>query len=468
LQQTTIAMTSPERIASLSAATPEWSPSSWQRCPHTQQPVYADGADLSRALAQLSELPPLVTSWEILSLKRLLSEAAAGQRFLLQGGDCAESFDDCTSPLISNRLKVMLQMSLVLVHGLKLPVVRVGRFAGQYAKPRSADTETRDGVTLPSYRGDLVNAAAFTAEARRADPQRLIRGHARSAMTMNFVRALIDGGFADLHHPEYWDLGWVRHSPLQDEYRAMVEAIGNSLRFMETLAGESIGSFQRVDFYTSHEALVLHYEEALTRAVPRQPGWFNLSTHCPWIGMRTAALDGAHVEYFRGIRNPIAVKIGPSTTPEQLQRLVDVLDPERDPGRLTLIHRMGAATIESALPPLLAAIRTSGREPLWVCDPMHGNIETLGNGVKTRRFANIRSELERAFDVHAAAGTRLGGVHLELTGENVTECLGGARDLTELDLARAYKSQVDPRLNYEQSLELAMLIVRKRGALAGF
>ena len=462
-----IAMASPERIASVSTAPVEWSPTSWQACPRTQQPTYPDADELNRALAQLRELPPLVTSWEILSLKHLLAEAAEGRRFLLQGGDCAESFDDCTSPLISNRLKVMLQMSLVLVHGLKLPVVRVGRFAGQYAKPRSADTESRDGVTLPSYRGDLVNAAAFTAEARRADPQRLIRGHARSAMTMNFVRALIDGGFADLHHPEYWDLGWVRHSPLQDEYRAMVEAIGNSLRFMETLAGESIGSFQRVDFYTSHEALVLHYEEALTRAVPRQPGWFNLSTHFPWIGMRTAALDGAHVEYFRGIRNPIAVKIGPSTTPEQLLRLVDVLDPERDPGRLTLIHRMGAAKIESALPPLLAAIKAAGREPLWVCDPMHGNIETLGNGVKTRRFANIRSELERAFDVHAAAGTRLGGVHLELTGENVTECLGGARDLTELDLARAYKSQVDPRLNYEQSLELAMLIVRKRGALAG-
>jgi 3-deoxy-7-phosphoheptulonate synthase len=351
------------------------------------------------------------------------------------------------------------------VHGLKLPVVRVGRFAGQYAKPRSADTETRDGVTLPSYRGDLVNAAAFTAEARRADPQRLIRGHARSAMTMNFVRALVDGGFADLHHPEYWDLGWVQHSPLQDEYRAMVESIGNSLRFMETLAGEPLGSFQRVDFYTSHEALVLHYEQALTRQVPRQAGWFNLSTHFPWIGMRTAALDGAHVEYFRGIRNPIAVKVGPSVTPDQLRRLADALDPEREPGRLTLIHRMGATKVESALPPLLAAMKASGRTPLWVCDPMHGNTETVGNGVKTRRFENIRGELDCAFDVHAAAGTRLGGVHLELTGENVTECMGGARDLTETDLARAYKSQVDPRLNYEQSLELAMLIVRKRGAL---
>ncbi|TCO41977.1 class II 3-deoxy-7-phosphoheptulonate synthase [Dokdonella fugitiva] len=458
-------MAAPERIASLSTAPAEWSPSSWQACPQAQQPAYADATELERALAQLSQLPPLVTSWEILSLKRLLAEAAAGERFLLQGGDCAESFDDCSSPLISNRLKVMLQMSLVLVHGLKLPVVRVGRFAGQYAKPRSADSETRDGVTLPSYRGDLVNAAAFTAEARRADPQRLIRGHARSAMTMNFVRALVDGGFADLHHPEYWDLGWVKHSPLQDEYRAMVESIGNSLRFMETLAGEPLGSFQRVDFYTSHEALVLHYEQALTRQVPRQAGWFNLSTHFPWIGMRTAAIDGAHVEYFRGIRNPIAVKIGPSVTPDQLRRLADVLDPEREPGRLTLIHRMGATRIGDALPPLLAAMKASGRTPLWVCDPMHGNTETVGNGVKTRRFENIRGELDSAFDVHAAAGTRLGGVHLELTGENVTECMGGARDLTETDLARAYKSQVDPRLNYEQSLELAMLIVRKRGAL---
>jgi 3-deoxy-7-phosphoheptulonate synthase len=456
-------MASPQRSIAPTNPPTEWSPSSWQACPQAQQPAYADAEELARSLAQLHELPPLVTSWEILSLKHLLAEAAQGRRFLLQGGDCAESFDDCTSPLISNRLKVMLQMSLVLVHGLKLPVVRVGRFAGQYAKPRSADTETREGVTLPSYRGDLVNASAFTAEARRADPQRLIRGHARSAMTMNFVRALIDGGFADLHHPEYWDLGWVRHSPLQDEYRAMVEAIGNSLRFMETLAGEPIGSFQRVDFYTSHEALVLHYEEALTRTVPRQPGWFNLSTHFPWIGMRTAALDGAHVEYFRGIRNPIAVKIGPSVTPDQLQRLVDVLDPQREPGRLTLIHRMGTTKVETALPPLLAAMKEAAREPLWVCDPMHGNIETLGNGVKTRRFENIRSELERAFDVHAAAGTRLGGVHLELTGENVTECLGGARDLVESDLSRAYKSQVDPRLNYEQSLEIAMLIVRKRG-----
>ncbi len=444
----------------------DWSPQSWRSHPAVQQPPYGDAAELERALVQLRDLPPLVTSWEILALKGMLADAAEGRRFMLQGGDCAESFADCSSPLISNRLKVMLQMSLVLTHGLKLPIVRVGRFAGQYAKPRSADTETRDGVTLPCYRGDIVNAPEFTEEARRPDPNRLIRGHARSAMTMNFVRALIDGGFADLHHPEYWDLAWVEHAKLHVEYRQMVQSIGDSLRFMETLAGRPVGDFQRVDFHTSHEALVLHYEEALTRQVPRQWGWFNMSTHFPWIGMRTSDIAGAHVEYCRGIRNPIGVKVGTSTNAESLLRLIDVLDPDNEPGRLTLIHRMGARHIADALPPLLTAVKASGRTVLWCCDPMHGNTESLGSGVKTRRFENIRGELDQAFDIHAAAGTRLGGVHLELTGENVTECMGGARDLTEIDLNRAYRSTVDPRLNYEQSLELAMLIVRKRGGLA--
>jgi 3-deoxy-7-phosphoheptulonate synthase len=351
-------------------------------------------------------------------------------------------------------------MSLVLVHGLKKPVLRVGRFAGQYAKPRSTDNETRDGLSLPSFRGDVVNGQEFTATARRPDPQRLIQAHAHSALTMNFVRALIDGGFADLHHPEYWDLAWVEHSPLAAEYRQMVAGIGDSLRFMETLAGP-IAGFSKVDFFTSHEALLLHYEQALTRQVPRHPGWFNLSTHFPWIGMRTAALDGAHVEYFRGVRNPVAVKVGPSVSPEQLLPLIDALNPQDEPGRLTLIHRMGNAKIAAALPPLLDAVKREGRRVLWVADPMHGNTESTSNGYKTRRFDNIRGELDQAFDIHAAAGTRLGGVHLELTGEDVTECMGGARDLSESDLDRAYKSMVDPRLNYEQSLELAMLIVRK-------
>jgi 3-deoxy-7-phosphoheptulonate synthase len=443
-----------------------WKVDSWQSHPAEQMPRYDDPVELDAALARLAKLPPLVTSWEILALKQQLADAQDGKRFLLQGGDCAETFADCNNEVIANRLKVLLQMSLVLVHGLRMPVLRVGRFAGQYAKPRSADTETIDGVTLPAYRGDLVNGPEFTPEARRADPARMLEGHARSAMTMNFVRALIDGGFADLHHPEYWNLAWVDHSPLAADYRKMVDGISNAVRFMETLAGEPIASFQRADFYTSHEALLLPYEQALTRQVPRQWGWFNLSTHFPWIGMRTAALDGAHVEMCRGIRNPVAVKVSPAMHDDQLKALIDILNPDDEPGRLTLIHRMGAGGIGQHLPRLINAVKATGRRVLWVCDPMHGNTEKLGNGVKTRRFANIRSELEQAFDIHAAENSRLGGVHLELTGEDVTECLGGARNLSEADLGRAYKSSVDPRLNYEQSLELAMLIVRKSGAAA--
>lgn len=444
----------------------DWVPASWRSRTAVQMPTYPDAEALESALDELRQLPPLVTSWEIFALKKQLAEAQEGKRFLLQGGDCAESFSDCESGLISNRLKVLLQMSLVLVHGLRLPVVRVGRFAGQYAKPRSTDTETRDGVTLPSYRGDLVNQPEFTPEARLPDPRRMIKAHARSAMTMNFVRALIDGGFADLHHPEYWNLNWVGYSPNANEYQQMATSIGDAVRFMETLAGSEVHNLNRIDFYTSHEALLLPYEEALTREVPRQWGWFNLSTHYPWIGMRTAAVDGAHVEYLRGVRNPIALKVGPSVNPDQLLRLIDILNPEDEPGRLTFIHRMGAAQIAEKLPPLLDAVRRDGRRVLWVCDPMHGNTESTSNGYKTRRFDNIRGEVEQSFDLHAAAGTRLGGVHLELTGEDVTECTGGARELTDIDLERAYRSTVDPRLNYEQSLEIAMSIVRKQNQLA--
>lgn len=440
-----------------------WQPMSWRDKVALQQPVYEDAAELESALQKLACLPPLVTSSEVLVLKNLLAEAQQGKRFLLQGGDCAETFEDCNDRVITNRLKVLLQMSLVLVHGMKMPVLRVGRFAGQYAKPRSTDSETRDGVTLPCYRGDIVNSPEFSPAARRPDPARMIHAHARSAMTVNFVRALIDGGFADLRHPEYWNLDWVQHSPLAAEYRQMVDNISASLKFMETLAGESLDSFSRVDFYTSHEALLLPYEQAQTRQVPRQRGWFNLSTHLPWIGMRTAALDGAHVEYFRGIRNPLAIKIGPAMQRDHLLRLIDVLNPHEEPGRITLIHRMGSQHIADHLPRLLDAVREAGRTVLWVCDPMHGNTEKTSNGYKTRKLDNIASELAQAFAIHAAAGTRLGGVHLELTGEDVTECTGGARGLSEADLVRAYKSHVDPRLNYEQSLELAMVIVRKSG-----
>lgn len=443
-----------------------WLPASWRDKPALQMPTYPDAAELAAAQGELRALPPLVTSREILSLKQQLAEAQEGRRFLLQGGDCAETFAECNSEVITNRLKVLLQMSLVLVHGLKVPVVRVGRFAGQYAKPRSADTETRGDVTLPSYRGDIVNGPEFTAQARVPDPRRMIKAHARSAMTMNFVRSLIDGGFADLHHPEYWGLGWVSQSPHAAEYQQMVAGIGDAVRFMETLAGRRMQSLSRVEFYTSHEALLLPYEEAQTRQVPHADGWFNLSAHFPWIGMRTAALEGAHVEYFRGIRNPVAVKVGPSVTPDQLLRVIDALNPDDEPGRLGLIHRMGAEHIAAKLPALLEAVKREGRRVLWICDAMHGNTESTSNGYKTRRFKNIRSEIEQAFDLHEAAGTTLGGVHLEMTGENVTECLGGARELTEFDLQRAYRTTVDPRLNYEQALEIAMLIVRKRGSMA--
>jgi 3-deoxy-7-phosphoheptulonate synthase len=438
-----------------------WQPDSWQAKEARQQPEYTDQEELRAALSELSSLPPLVTSWEILSLKEQIAQAQAGERFFLQGGDCAESFAECNSDMITNRLKVLLQMSLVMTHGLQRPVIRVGRFAGQYAKPRSSDVETRDGVTLPSYRGDLVNSVEFTAEARRPDPQRLIHGHASSSMTMNFVRALVDGGFADLHHPEYWNLSWVEHSPLAAEFQRLADSLGRAVHFMETVSGRRAGVLKRVDFYTSHEGLHLHYEQAGTRQVPRQPGWFDLTTHFPWIGMRTAEIDGAHVEFFRGIRNPVGVKIGPGTGGKQLQRLLEVLNPEAEAGRIVLIHRMGVAQIEKKLPELIRAAQDMDSPVLWVSDPMHGNTETTGSGVKTRRFRNVMREMEAAIEIHHQLGSHLGGVHLELTGENVTECTGGARNLGEADLGKAYKTIVDPRLNYEQALEMAMLIVSK-------
>ncbi len=440
----------------------DWQPNSWKTRHAAQQATYPDGEALAEVVSRLNKLPPLVTSWEVNALKKELAEAAAGHRFLLQGGDCAETFAACEPGLISNRLKVLLQMSLVLVHGLNVPVVRVGRFAGQYAKPRSSDTETRDGVTLPSYRGDLVNDIEFTEQARIPDPARLLRAHSCSALTMNFVRGLIDGGFADLHHPEYWDLSWVDQSPQAAEYQQLVHSVGESVKFMETLANRKVGALSRVDFYTSHEALHLPYEQAQTRQVPRQWGWFNLSTHLPWIGKRTAELDGAHVEYFRGIRNPIGIKVGPEMTPDWLMGLLDTLNPEDEAGRITLIHRMGVSGIEKHLPLLIDTVRQSGKTVLWCCDPMHGNTETTRFGHKTRHFNNIRGEVELAFDIHNDNQSRLGGIHLELTGENVTECTGGARDLTDEDLKQAYHTTVDPRLNHEQALELAMLIVAKR------
>jgi 3-deoxy-7-phosphoheptulonate synthase len=426
--------------------------------PAAQQASYPDQAALDRAVADLSRLPPIVTSWEVDGLKDLFAKAQRGEAFVLQGGDCAETFDECTSENIVAKLKILLQMSVVMLYGLKKPVVRVGRMAGQYAKPRSADTETRDGTSLPSFRGDLINRSPFTAADRIPDPQMILRGYERAALTLNFVRSLIDGGFADLHHPEYWDLGWVGHSTMADEYHEIVKSISNSLDFLETISGEPVHRTQRADIYAAHEGLHLLYEQSQTRYLDRRERWYNLTTHFPWIGMRTAAIDGAHVEYFRGIANPMGIKIGPGMSAEWLQDLIAALNPNNEPGRLTLIHRFGAKTIEDSLPDLITAVRETGSPVLWVCDPMHGNTESTADGTKTRRFDNIVAELESAFRIHEAMGSYLGGVHLELTGEDVTECTGGARGLTDGDLARAYKSTVDPRLNYEQAMEIAMRI----------
>ncbi len=449
---------------SKSPSVTNWHPASWQGLPATQQPNYADRPALQRIIAALSRLPPLVVSWEVEALRDKLAKAQRGEQFLLQGGDCAESFEDCESDNITRRLKILLQMSLVLLQGLKKPVIRVGRFAGQYAKPRSADTETRSGVTLPSYRGDNVNRPGFSAAEREPDPKLLLRGYERASLTLNFVRALIDGGFADLHHPEYWDLGFLRHAPLRDAYQKIVDSIAGSLDFFESMSGQRVHAATRVDFYTSHEGLHLLSEQAQTRYIERQKNWYNLSTHMPWVGMRTAAIDAAHVEYFRGIANPIGVKVGAAMSAQWLQELVEVLNPHNQPGRLTFIHRFGIKDIEGALPKLIQAVRATGTQVLWVCDPMHGNTETTAGGIKTRRFDNILGEVEAAFRIHEECGSMLGGVHIELTGEDVTECIGGARGLAEADLARAYKSQVDPRLNAEQALELAMLIARRAGA----
>jgi 3-deoxy-7-phosphoheptulonate synthase len=441
----------------------DWHPASWSAFPATQQPTYRDPVALERAVASLSRLPPLVVSWEIEALREKLANAQRGAGFVLQGGDCAESFEDCESDNIARRLKILLQMSLVLLQGLKKPILRIGRFAGQYAKPRSAETETREGVTLPAYRGDNVNRPQWSAADREPDPELLLRGYERSALTLNFIRALIDGGFADLHHPEYWDLRFMRHSPLRDAYQKILDSIAESLEFFESMSGQSVHAASRVDFYTSHEGLHLLSEQAQTRYIERQKRWYNLSTHMPWIGMRTAQVGGAHIEYFRGIANPIGLKVGAGMDAEWLQQLIGILNPHNQPGRLTLIHRFGHKEIAARLPPMIAAARATGSQVLWMCDPMHGNTETTAGGLKTRRFDNILGEVEAAFRIHEQEGSMLGGVHIELTGEDVTECIGGARGLREADLARAYRTQVDPRLNAEQALELAMLIARHAG-----
>lgn len=435
-----------------------WNLESWKNKTIRQQATYPDQAHLDQALSTLSSLPPLVTSWEVKRLKNYLAEVSRGERFLVQGGDCAESFADCNSSIISNRLKVLIQMSLVLIHGCQIPVVRVGRFAGQYAKPRSADLETRDGISLPSFRGDIVNQNEFTEAARIPDPDKMLEAYHYSAMTMNFIRALVAGGFADIRHPEYWNIDWVKHSKSAEKFSNLVSQIKESVNFAEVLVGTKVHNLSSVEFFSAHEALHLHYEQALTRTVPRQDGHFNLSAHFPWIGLRTNQIDSAHVELLRGVENPIGVKIGTETDDDHLIDLCRTLNPNNEAGKLTLIHRFGAKNIEANLPRLIKTAQKANLDVVWCADPMHGNTESTSNGYKTRRFENISKEIELAFKLHKDNGSHLGGVHLELTGENVTECLGGARSLQEADLSKAYTTQVDPRLNYEQALELAFSI----------
>jgi 3-deoxy-7-phosphoheptulonate synthase len=433
-----------------------WNPHSWQRLPAQQQPVYDDPSELEGVLARLRRLPPLVVAEEVDRLRGLLAEAAAGKRFLLQGGDCAERFKDCTPEAIEGKLRVLLQMSVALTHGGRKPVVRVGRIAGQFAKPRSKPTELVGGQELPSYRGDLVNGLEATEAARRADPARLLEAYFHASATLNHLRALAAGGFADLHHPERWELPGGRGEV--PAYRRTLEQVKESLDFLEALGGIQREVLERIDFYTSHEALLLPYEEALTRWEGERGGHYNLGAHTLWVGERTRQLEGAHLEYLRGIRNPLGVKVGPSATPEHLVDLLARLDPGREPGRITLVTRFGATKIGAALPPLLKAVQATDHPVLWSCDPMHGNGTESATGLKTRDFASILSELRQAFEIHRTQGSRLGGVHIELTGEAVTECTGGTEALSEADLARAYETGCDPRLNGTQSLEMAFLI----------
>ena len=452
-----------------------WKPASWRGIAAEPAYVYPDDDALGAACTRLGELPPLVTSWEIARLKAQIGEAQVGERFILQGGDCAETLAECRPELITNKLKILLQMSLVMIHGLRRPVTRVGRFAGQYAKPRSSSMESGevDGVAceLPSYFGDLVNRAEFGESARRPDPNLMVEGYKHASMTLNFIRSLLDGGFADLHHPEYWDLSFFHNADLsavrKAQYERMSRTLADGLSFMENLGEQRVHESARVDFYTSHEGLNLYYEEAQTRTVPRREGWFDLTTHLPWIGERNRNLDGPHIEFFRGIENPVGVKVGPTMEGDELVRLIDALNPGNEAGKIVLIARMGAGKVEGCLPGLLARVKDEGRRVLWMVDPMHGNGTTTGSGIKTRNFDDILLELERTVDAHRGAGTVLGGVHFELTGEDVTECVGGASGVTEGDLSRNYVSLCDPRLNYQQSLELAFLLAGAMGREEG-
>ncbi len=437
-----------------------WTPDSWRSRPVQQMPQYPDAKALADVEAQLATFPPLVFAGEARNLKKALARVAAGEAFLLQGGDCAESFAEHGANNIRDFFRVFLQMAVVLTYAGAVPVVKVGRIAGQFAKPRSQPTEKRDGVELPSYRGDIINDIAFTAEARTPDPQRLLMAYRQSAATLNLLRAFATGGFANLGSVHQWMLGFLKDSPQSRRYKELADRISEALNFMRAcgLDLESHPELRSTDFYTSHEALLLGYEQAFTRVDSTTGDWYATSGHMIWIGDRTRQLDHGHVEYFRGIKNPIGLKCGPTLKADELLKLIDVLNPDNEPGRLTLINRFGADKVAEHLPGLIRAVKREGRAVVWSCDPMHGNTITSTSGYKTRPFDRILAEVKSFFLIHAAEGTHAGGVHLEMTGQDVTECIGGARAITDEDLNDRYHTACDPRLNAEQSIDMAFLV----------
>ncbi|WP_258806885.1 class II 3-deoxy-7-phosphoheptulonate synthase [Pseudidiomarina sp. CB1] len=437
-----------------------WSARSWRERPIQQQPNYPDKAQLNNVEQQLKMFPPLVFAEEIRALRRQLGQVSQGQGFLLQGGDCAESFADFNAPKIRDTFKVILQMAIVLTFAGSCPVTKVARMAGQYAKPRSSDLETIDGIALPSYRGDIINGPEFTEAARVPDAQRMVQAYHHSAATLNLLRAFAQGGLADLHKVHKWNMSFVAANPLKDKYLQVAEQIQSALKFMEVvgITADTNATIHETQLFTSHEALLLPYEEALTRTDTLTGLPYDCSAHMVWIGERTRQLDHAHVEFMRGIHNPIGVKIGPTTKPDDVIALLDALNPANEPGRMTLITRMGAENLAAALPAIVRKVKSEGRHVVWSSDPMHGNTVKAENGLKTRNFDAIHQELRQFFAVHQAEGTYPGGVHLEMTGEDVTECTGGAYQISEQDLTQRYRTQCDPRLNADQVLELAFLV----------
>jgi len=435
-----------------------WSPTSWRTKPIQQQPEYPDAGALAQVEGTLAGYPPLVFAGEARELRRQFAEVTQGRAFLLQGGDCAESFAEFSATKIRDTFKVLLQMAIAMTFAAGCPVVKVGRMAGQFAKPRSSGNETVDGVTLPAYRGDIVNGIDFDEKSRVPDPQRLLQAYHQSTASLNLLRAFAQGGFADLHQVHQWNLDFIADAALTEKYSQLADRIDETLAFMRACGLENAPQLRETSFFTAHEALLLNYEQALTRCDSLTGDWYDCSAHMLWIGDRTRQLDGAHVEFLRGVCNPIGVKVGPSMDPDELIRLIDILNPDDDPGRLNLIARMGADKVEQHLPRLVQAVRREGRQVLWSSDPMHGNTIKATSGYKTRDFERILSEVRQFFAVHRAEGSYAGGIHIEMTGQNVTECIGGSRAVTEESLSDRYHTHCDPRLNADQSLELAFLI----------